>query len=304
MTRRAVATGGLLPVPAPPGREAHLLGEVSRTLQEFRCRHVVLDAAVTPALLTAWTPMLTNETPAVAAVHAPCPAPEAARSGSVFDARDIRLAALDRTERTEALALIRSALDTACLLGAGTVVIEGGLLPLANAVAALAPFASMPAERGPGGHEWLAEFLTLRDRSGASAVDGLSFAIEALIREVEDQGLQLAVSEQRGPAWAGSLHELARVLDRFAGAPVVWWADPVGRHATTRLCDGSGGEEGPTQPPAGVWWRLPQADESPLPDLPWAPAGSGPETDSLHVLAPDGGRVRPWHGEAWAGLLS
>ena len=297
---RALAACGLL---APDGAAADMggvLGDASRHLEAFACARVVLDATVSTAVLTAWLPQLGRGAPAVAAVHAPCPAPETARSDRRFAAADLRPASPDAAERAEALALLRPALDTAAVVEARTVVLEGGALPLGSAVARLeTAVAAGTLAEAPA--RLVAEALRdQRAQAGAAAVDGWCFTVEALLPAVEERGLVLALAEQRGLAWAGSVQELARVLERFAGAPVTWWADPVGRREGTRLLGEWGDGRVPPAPAAGVWWRVPQVEAD------WDGAGVEAEAGAaaLHVLAPTGGTLRGWHHGVWSALDS
>ena len=306
---RALATCGLLPVPSPSGQEGRLLGDASRTLDEFTCGHVVLDAAMTPTLLAAWAPMLAEGSPRAIAVHAPSPAPEPRRSDARYDPRDVRLAAPERVERDEALALIRPALLTATLTGAAAIVIEGGPLPIASALMPLGALAGDEALGSPIGRETLAEVRRQRAQSGAAAVDGLCFAVEALLPAVEERGLTLMLAEQRGLAWAGSLEELSAVLTRFAGAPVGWWADPLGRGAGDRVLAEDADVDRPTLAPDALIWRLPPDEGDLLLEAPWErivdPADEGTASvERRHVLAPDGGRVLSWHRHAWQAFAS
>ena len=226
---RALAACGLVPPGSAPGQDARVLGDASRTLEAFGCDHVVLDAAVSQRLLAAWSPAFAAGRPRVAAVHAPCPLPEAfLREGVSFTARDVRLAAPDRGDRAEALALVRSAFDTANFVEADTVVLEGGQLVAVEATASLATMVALDAPGGAALADVRGEISQSRARAAAAAVDGLSFAVEALLRLAEERGVTVALAEQRGPEWVGSRGELAVVLERFAGGPVAWWADPIG----------------------------------------------------------------------------
>ncbi len=306
---RALATCGLVPFASPAGQEGRVLGEVSRTLDEWACGHVVLDAALTSGLLAGWAPSLRDACPTPMAVHAPCPGPMPTRSLAQYDPRDLRVAAPDRVERAEALAMIRPALDTASLTGAPAIVIEGGPLPMASALAPLQALTTEAAWSSEPGRAALTELRKQRTQTGLAAVDGFCFAVEALLPAVEERGLALALAEQRGPEWAGSLEELTAILDRFAGAPVGWWADPVGRYAGSAVLPAPGDRPVPPMPPAGVWWRLPQAETDLELAVPWEPgldaAIHGLEApETLHVVAADGGRVLLWHRRAWEAFAS
>lgn len=298
---RVLATCGLA------GPEERSVSAVMRALEAFDCEAVVLDAAVSPDLLNSWLPGLTAERPHVAAVHAPCPRPRTTHSARSYEAEDVRLAAPGAGERADALALVRPALDTAASVGAGTVVLEGGPLPLGAAYAAVEAFAAREALATPAGREAQDLVRRLRREASSGVVDGWSFALEALVPEAEARGLTLAVAEQRAPAWAGSQSELAVLMARFAGAPLAWWADPLAR-ASLRELLGPGEEQTVALcAPAGTQWRVLPADtrEGPETVVERIQAWYGDDTadsGSVAVLVPTSGTLGSWHGEVWSAL--
>lgn len=162
--------------------------------------------------------------------------PQSAASGDLFN-----LAALDRTERREAVRRTLTTLEWASDLEAGAVVLHLGAVETARDKKVT------PAAVAAGGMtRELQANLDLRKETAAAHLDAASFSLEALLKKAPALGVTLGL-ENRFHAFQIPDPAEARVLmARFAGGAAGYWHD-VG-HAVCQEMAGLG--------PAAAWLEL------------------------------------------------
>lgn len=158
----------------------------------------------------------------VASVHAFCPVPMGASTGSpeLFSVSDP-----SPRGRRRAIEAVLETARFAAGMGARVVVLHGGRVPIARPMRKLVRLAESGKRSDPRYERQLGRVLDARDRRAPKVFDRLRESLRELLPAFESLGLTLALENL--PTWDATPNEpeMTQLLDEFPGSALGYWHD-------------------------------------------------------------------------------
>ncbi len=195
------------------------MSEFVRDVQEFGFTHIELNSSLGPGNLES---LLEIGGLPISSVHAPCPNP---KTGDNY-ASSLSLASLNEDIRQEALQSVRSTIDLAVRVGAGVVVVHGGVVEMSLDLERDLRRLYNDGQAGDSEFEDIkCKLVTAREFMVCPHLDAVCESLLTLAGYAREQGVRIALENRVHYPEIPSLDEVTYILSQHSPEVVGYWHD-------------------------------------------------------------------------------
>jgi sugar phosphate isomerase/epimerase len=205
-----------------------------QALLDFEIDGIELEYRISRPILEQMRPALKRSTLKVVSLHNFCPIPSltppVGGGGDIFP-----LSAIDREVRQSALKWTTQTIEQANELEAPLVILHCGHVDMLAELDRLYLFHRQGRSQSPAAQEFIQRKLDELNRLRAGHIDALRYALDALVRYAEKQGVTLGLENRYHYHELPTPDDFQVLLNEFKGAPLGYWHDTGHAHANEIL---------------------------------------------------------------------